>query len=230
MRGPHRRGRARVGPGRVLRRASPGSIRGGCRSAVNVDARARDRGAVGRARRRRVRRRGAPRTWRKYRYTIVNRPVPDPFRDRYHVVGARAARPARAAARPPTRSSASTTSRRSAARVPKARRRCARVHESRWVDEGDGVLRYEIRGRVLLADGARDRRHARGGRRGQTPAGRHAGDHARRAIAPRPVSLRRPAACASGTSATELDQLVGTSGRVIGVAGGVRSVSVGSPK
>ena len=27
--------------------------------------------------------RGTPRTWRRYRYTIVNRPVPDPFRDRF---------------------------------------------------------------------------------------------------------------------------------------------------
>ena len=42
-----------------------------------------------------------------------------------HVVGARAARPARAATRRPTRSSASTTSPRSVARVRKARRRRA---------------------------------------------------------------------------------------------------------
>ena len=40
-----------------------------------------------------------------------------------------------------------------------------RVLDSRWVDEGDGVLRYEItRQRVLLAARALDRRHAGGGR------------------------------------------------------------------
>ena len=69
------------------------------------------------------------------------RSVPRPVR----VVGARAARSARAAARRPIRSSASTTSRRSAARARRARRLTRRVLESRWVDEGDGVLRYEIR-------------------------------------------------------------------------------------
>ena len=85
----------------------------------------------------------------RYRYTILNRPVPDPFRDRFTWWVPDAARPAARCGSAPTRSSASTTSRRSAARGPRARRRRAGVLESRWVDDGDGVLRYEIRGNAF---------------------------------------------------------------------------------
>ena len=98
------------------------------------------------------------------------RSVPRPVR----VVGARAARPARAAARPPTRSSASTTSRRSAARGREGSTTMRRVLESAWIDDGDGVLRYEIRatrsaGRWCARSSARSSTSAR-----QAPARRHA--------------------------------------------------------
>ena len=82
--------------------------------------------------------------WRRYRYTIVNRPSPDPFRDRFTwwVAKPLDLRVLRLAADPfvgehdfasfcRQRSPAATTVR--------------RVLESHWVDEGEGVLRYEIR-------------------------------------------------------------------------------------
>lgn len=83
--------------------------------------------------------------WRAYRYTIVNRPVPDPFRSRtaWWLPTPLDLRRLRMAAdvflgehdfaafcrKGPT---GSTTVR--------------RVLESRWIDEGDGILRYEIQG------------------------------------------------------------------------------------
>jgi tRNA pseudouridine38-40 synthase len=82
--------------------------------------------------------------WRTYRYTVVNRPVPDPFLARYawcvpgslELVGMRAAADAFVgehdfAAFCRTGPEGSTTVR--------------RVLDSRWLDEGEGVLRYEIR-------------------------------------------------------------------------------------
>jgi tRNA pseudouridine38-40 synthase len=80
--------------------------------------------------------------WRKYRYTIVNRPVPDPFRDRFTwwITEPLNLRTLWLAADPFVgehdfatfcRAGGSTTTR--------------TVHESSWVDEGDGVLRYEIK-------------------------------------------------------------------------------------
>lgn len=83
-------------------------------------------------------------SWRAYRYTIVNRPVLDPFRARtaWHV-------------EPPLdlhrlmlgadvfigeHDFASFCR-----RGPEGSTTTRRVHESRWVDEGDGILRYEIR-------------------------------------------------------------------------------------
>ena len=87
-----------------------------------------------RARRRPASTPGARAQWRAYRYTIVNRPVPDPFLARHRVVGARAARPARCCGSAPTRSSASTTSRRSAGKGRRAPPPVRRVFESRWVD------------------------------------------------------------------------------------------------
>ncbi len=82
--------------------------------------------------------------WRHYRYTIVNRPEPDPFRDRFTwwVAKPLDLRVLRLASDPFVGEhdfssfcrqgpAGSTTSR--------------RVLESSWVDEGEGVLRYEIR-------------------------------------------------------------------------------------
>ena len=60
--------------------------------------------------------------WRSYRYTILNRPVPDPFRDRFVWSVGEPLDLQRACGSRPIRSWASTTSRRSAARDRKARR------------------------------------------------------------------------------------------------------------
>ena len=165
VRGPHRRRRARVGPGRELPVASPGSIRGGCRprssSMLGPEIVVRSCELVD------------PRFDARHSAHVAAVPLHDPqpagarsVPRPLHVVGARAARPARAAARGrPVR-------RRARLRVvlpqgaAKARRRCARVLESSWVDEGDGVLRYEIRAGAFCWQMVRvDRRHARRGRR-----------------------------------------------------------------
>ena len=114
-----------------------------------------------------------------YRYTVVNRPVPDPFLAATSLVGARAARPERPAARRATRSSASTTSPRSAAgrrASPGEPNMMRRVLDARWHDLGDGraALRHRRQG-VLPPDGAQHHRHA--GRHGRG-AGRRAGEMA----------------------------------------------------
>jgi tRNA pseudouridine38-40 synthase len=82
--------------------------------------------------------------WRSYRYTIVNRPVPDPFRDRFTwwIPDPLDLRVLRLAADPFVgehdyasfcrKGPAGSTTKRT-------------VYESRWHDEGDGVVRYEIR-------------------------------------------------------------------------------------
>ena len=125
VRGAHRRGSARVGSGGELRgrRADDRSGRRAARG--ERPARARGRRAQRRARRRRRSTPGARREWRAYRYTIVNRDAPDPFRARYAWWVPEALDLARACGWPPIRSSASTTSRASAARAPRDRRRCA---------------------------------------------------------------------------------------------------------
>ena len=89
------------------------------------------------------------------------RPVPRPLR----LADRRSARPARCCASPPTRSSASTTSR-VLPQGPAKARHGRRVLESRWVDERRrrAALR-DPRQRVLLADGPLDRRPARRRRR-----------------------------------------------------------------
>ena len=120
-------------------------------------------------------------TARTYVYTIVNRAdrrsVPRPLR----VVGLRTARPrgccgSRADVFVGEHDFASFCR-----KGPKGSTTMRRVLESRWHDDGDGVLRFEIRAtRVLLADGALDRRHAGRGRQRQAPARRPAGGAARR--------------------------------------------------
>ena len=211
VRGPHRRGRARVGSGRELRvgaRARPVAAAVG----GQLDARSGGSRAVVRARRSRLRR--APRR------AVAALPLHDP-----QSAGARSVpRSLRRGGCPsrstcarcgwrPIRSSASTTSRRSAARARRARRLTRRVLESRWVDEGDGVLRYEIRANAFCWQMVR----AIVGTLvevgiGQAPARRDDGGPARRR--PRRGGAARPAAraCASGKSATSRSTVAGTPG------------------
>jgi tRNA pseudouridine38-40 synthase len=84
-------------------------------------------------------------TWRQYRYTVVNRPVPDPFLARYawwvrpplELAALRLAadpfvgrRDFSSFCRPPTIGGKSLV---------------RRVYDSSWTDLGDGILRYEVR-------------------------------------------------------------------------------------
>jgi tRNA pseudouridine38-40 synthase len=82
--------------------------------------------------------------WRLYRYTILNRRVPDPFRDRFTwwVPEPLDLRALRLAADPFVGSHDFASFCR---RGPQGTTTVRTVSESRWVDEGDGVLRYEIR-------------------------------------------------------------------------------------
>ena len=81
--------------------------------------------------------------WRQYRYTILNRPVPDPFRDRSP--GGFPSRSISAALRlaaDPFVGSHDFTS--FCRKGPPGSSTVRNVIHSRWIDEGDGVLRYEI--------------------------------------------------------------------------------------
>ena len=202
MRGAHRRGVHAWGQV-VSFPSPPGLDPWQLASRGHVDARARGRRPVVRARRTRRSTRGTRRSGAQYRYTIVNRPVPDPFRDRFAwwVPEPLDLRALRLAADPFVGDHDFASFCR---KGPRGLDDDAQVLESSWVDHGDGVLRYEIRaGRVLLADGAVDRRHARRGRC-RAGAGRaRCSASSRAAIAPPPASSRRRAACASGTSATD---------------------------
>jgi tRNA pseudouridine38-40 synthase len=82
--------------------------------------------------------------WRRYHYTILNRPVTDPFRDRFvwHVADPLDLRALRLAADPFIGQRDFSAFCR---KGPDGSSRTRRVYESRWLDEGDGVLRYEIR-------------------------------------------------------------------------------------
>ncbi len=82
--------------------------------------------------------------WRLYRYTILNRPVPDPFRDRFTwwVPEPLDLRALRLAADPFVGSHDFTSFCR---KGPPGSSTVRNVTHSRWIDEGDGVLRYEIR-------------------------------------------------------------------------------------
>ena len=127
-----------------VRRRAAASIRGGCSRRVNGDARARGRRA----------RRASSSTpdfdarhsaqWRTYRYTIVNRPVPDPFLARYAwwVPEPLDLRALRLGADPFVGEHDFAAFCR---KGPEGSTTMRRVLESRWVDVGDGVLRYEIR-------------------------------------------------------------------------------------
>jgi tRNA pseudouridine38-40 synthase len=81
--------------------------------------------------------------WRRYRYTILNRAVPDPFRDRFvwWLAEPLDLRTLRLAADPFVGEHDFASFCRKGVEGSSLTRR---VTESRWVDEGDGVLRYEI--------------------------------------------------------------------------------------
>jgi len=82
--------------------------------------------------------------WRHYRYTIVNRPWPDPFRDRFSwwVPAPLDLRALRLGADPFVGEHDFASFCR---RGPEGSTTVRRVLASTWVPEGDGVLRYEIR-------------------------------------------------------------------------------------
>jgi tRNA pseudouridine38-40 synthase len=82
--------------------------------------------------------------WRRYRYTIINRPVPDPFRDRFTwwIQEPLELRALRLAADPFVGDHDFASFCR---KGPEGSTTMRTVFESAWVDEGDGVLRYEIR-------------------------------------------------------------------------------------
>lgn len=81
--------------------------------------------------------------WRHYRYTVVNRPVPDPFLDRYAwwVAQPLELHALRLAADPfvGEHDFASFCRRQEGTSLTR------RVLLSRWSEQGDGVLRYEVR-------------------------------------------------------------------------------------
>jgi tRNA pseudouridine38-40 synthase len=87
-------------------------------------------------------------TSRTYRYTILNRSVPDPFRDRFTwwVPDRLDLRALRLAADPFVGEHDFASFCR---KGPEGSSTTRRVLESRWVDEGEGVLRYEIRGNAF---------------------------------------------------------------------------------
>ncbi|HWS45339.1 MAG TPA: tRNA pseudouridine(38-40) synthase TruA [Acidimicrobiia bacterium] len=82
--------------------------------------------------------------WRAYRYTILNRSVPDPFRDRFTwwVPDALDLRALRLAADPFVGEHDFASFCR---KGPEGTSTVRRILASHWVDEGDGLLRYEIR-------------------------------------------------------------------------------------
>jgi tRNA pseudouridine38-40 synthase len=81
--------------------------------------------------------------WRRYRYTILNRPVTDPFRDRFAwwIPEPLDLRALRLAADPFVGEHDFASFCR---KGPEGSSLTRRVTHSQWVDEGDGVLRYEI--------------------------------------------------------------------------------------
>ena len=87
-------------------------------------------------------RRGAQ--WRSYRYTVVNRPVPDPFLARYAWwLPGRLELPAMQLGADPFVGEHDFAA--FCRSGPEGTTTVRRVQESRWVEAGDGLLRYEIR-------------------------------------------------------------------------------------
>ena len=86
--------------------------------------------------------------WRTYRYTVLNRPVPDPFRDRFTwwVPEPLDLRALRLGADPFVGEHDFASFCR---KGPAGSSTTRRVFESRWIEEGEGVLRYEIRGNAF---------------------------------------------------------------------------------
>jgi tRNA pseudouridine38-40 synthase len=92
--------------------------------------------------------------WRRYRYTVLNRPVTDPFRDRFAwwVPEPLDLRALRLAADPFVGAHDFASFCR---RGPEGSSTERRVLQSRWIDEGDGALRYEIRANAFCWQMAR---------------------------------------------------------------------------
>jgi len=81
--------------------------------------------------------------WRRYRYTILNRRVPDPFRDRFvWNVGEQLDLSALRLAADPFVGAHDFAA--FCRKGPEGSSRTRLVYDSKWLDEGDGVLRYEI--------------------------------------------------------------------------------------
>ena len=141
--------------------------------------------------------------WRLYRYTILNRRVPDPFRDRFvwSVGEPLDLRALRLAADPVRRRA------RLLRVLPQGPRRVvAHAARLRVALGRRGRRRAALRDprqRVLLADGARHRRDAGGGRARPPASGRDAGRCCGRVTATRPGRWPRRADCASGKSGTD---------------------------
>ena len=82
--------------------------------------------------------------WRLYRYTVVNRPVPDPFLARFAWwVPGRLELPAMQLGADPFVGEHDFAA--FCRSGPEGTTTVRRVQESRWVEAGDGLLRYEIR-------------------------------------------------------------------------------------
>ncbi len=81
--------------------------------------------------------------WRRYRYTILNSRVPDPFRDRFvwQIADSLDLAALRLAADPFVGQRDFSAFCR---KGPEGSSMTRRVFESHWVDEGHGILRYEI--------------------------------------------------------------------------------------
>ena len=116
---------------------------------------------------------GTARSRRAYRYSVLNRPVTDPFRDRFvwWVPEPLDLRVLRLAADPFVGEHDFTAFCR---KGPEGSSLTRRVFESRWVDEGDGALRYEIRANAFCWQMVRADRRARSWRSGR--AGSRPGD------------------------------------------------------
>lgn len=86
--------------------------------------------------------------WRKYQYTIVNRPEPDPFRVRYawHVPQPLDLHVLRLAADPFVGEHDFLAF---SKKGPAGKTTVRRVFDSTWHDLGDGILRYDIRARAF---------------------------------------------------------------------------------
>ena len=142
---------------------------------------------------------------RTYRYTVLNRPVPDPFlaATTWHVPDPLDLEQLALACDPFLGEHDFSAF----CRRPKADPDMGpvslvrRVRRAGWTDLGDGVLRFEIEADgVLPPDGAQHRRHDGGGRARRRCGPVTSGGSSARATGRRPPPSPHPRGCASGTS------------------------------